>query len=542
MNRYVLALLISHLITSCLGMDLKKIADLQHQVPILRTVKNQHKNIIFFLTQKQSLDIKKKRSLEIYDANTEKIIKSIDIEEYNCPIINLKRSHLLAIRHRSSTTLYNLKNDTEKKFEGNSLDQLSFVSDENKLFTIKGNQFMLYDVDNGKICDIPIEGTTTWSYTISNDKKHIIFASHTNKNHEYFCNGIYHYTIKNNSLKKLSTQKDNSSSYEYRYVLNDASNFLVFFEPQEKKLKLYDLTAHTIVEPAFKCTTIPDSYVFINDTTILLTFGTWYYVWDIKEETFNLILALEAEGYRAKISPQKKFITFYHVAGFDYFAVSDDCRFDGFLSSGKQSFGKEKQIIYNSEQNKLIELATEEYDDNTTYGRFDYNKNERYLMQIWKGSLNHFIRIYDTNSGKIHKTLHAQCQKHCYVDGFQSFTPCGKFAVIGWYNKILTIYDIENDKTAFESTFKRYSDPQFYKYSLIIFASDEKTLVVYDYILDKKIELKTQEQITHFSIAGDFLTLSYGQQTELYDLSDESNMHKRLYTFNDYDCNFIYKQ
>jgi len=105
----------------------------------------------------------------------------------------------------------------------------------------------------------------------------------------------------------------------------------------------------------------------------------------------------------------------------------------------------------------------------------------------------------------------------------------------------LKLYDIQEKHIIFQDNYlSLHSGIQFYKNNYVIYPATTTELVIYDYILGERIELKTKDEIVYFKIEGDLLALSSGKVTELYDLGDVTKIHEKYYTFNNlFDLNFI---
>lgn len=497
-------------------MDFKKIALIKHHQSIVRMVEK-NKNIIFFLTR-ENLDSGK--DLELYDINASKIIKIVD-NVIDDPIINKKFLSMFAWKQRDQLngkyvdTLYNLKTNAEKKTNGcynfhSGMSKLNFLFDEEKLLTLEGKEYILYDIESRETIKLGYQGDR--NCIISPDEKHLIFEGEYGR--------TSHYDIKNQKFTLFGNDiKINNEAY---YEFNENSTLFAYFDLQKQLIRLYDLKNGGLLKKSVRMDCSPDGLTFLDDETLLIKFqnGSYikYNIWNIKEHTINFLISCDRPMSAVRVNHYLKrnkqlLINYPETVWRDF----GDC----------QALYYE-QTIYDIKEKKLITLpASELY----------FNMHGTYAMQTTK---NNTVTIYETNNWNIYKIINIPTET-VLTWCLNWFAPCGKMVLIIWKEN-LQLYDIEEDRVTLTSIHNHYEYPKFYKYNLIIFASDERTLVVYDYIVDKKIELKTKETITYFSIEGDLLLLSSGKQTELYDLSDVTAIREKLYSFNDFDCNFIYKQ
>lgn len=501
MKKYFsLSLLILNMSCFCMDMIIK-ITSIQHEGPVF-TATSQNK-IIFFTTEEKS----KKRSLELYDTSVHKKIKTIHDIGIASPHFNKKKPYIFALMGKKDKvySLYDLSKNTEKKLTTGKISY--FLLDGTKFLITTDTTLNLYDTESNSLKTHSFKNQIFLIRKNSDQYLMIIFEN----------DGLHLYDVKNESIKHLIIYENlTHNGVMLPYAFKNNSKLFAFFDPKEPSIIVTDLKNDMIL--AKKNISIKAFNVFLKNlyldffdaTTVLFSLDEIHYIlWNIKDDKLEYI-NLDGKWIIKSISPQKKYISFFK----DYFTKN--------------------VLIYTIKEKQLTSLEKNGY--------LDFNGDETYALQQTKKNT---FTLYRTDTWKICTCLHPSFNDDGDIDNilfsFSQFSPCGKYIFAAWFEtNCLKLYDIEHDTIILKSDFQYTPEPKFYKNNLLLFAQDETTFVIYDYHIDKKIEITTEEPITRFSINGDLLILSSGTQTELYDLSDVTYIRKKLQNFEDFDLNFLY--
>lgn len=314
-------------------------------------------------------------------------------------------------------------------------------------------------------------------YIKSLDKRFLLFS---------LKNGCYLHNIASNTSKKISSEKIINKKF------NPNSTYLTFFDPSATKLIIYDLEKCKIFKERDCEKNVADLF-FPHNTVILFSYDRQNYsLWEIYTDNISDI-KLDDKHYEYDVS--NKTPRYFH------FQIPFKCQC----------------TIYDLKKHELFNVFQK-----SPGGSFVCNEKGTYALYATTDCL---AIIYETTNWEPIKCI---CFEEGHLNPFIAFSPCGNYAIAVGRNKNgysgeLKIYDIKNDILLLatlclpELTEKIF---QFYQTNSIIYAYNETTIVIYNYISNKKSVIKSDNNIVCFKEYKGILALSSETQTELIDLKN----------------------
>lgn len=493
---------------ACLGMEnnkeieqeLQKSIVIQHNGLMKRMRSSSDNKTLFFGIQNTETNT---YGAQVYDIKNNKIIKTCRNRNKDEPLIFLLNKKLPSYyalskmkNNKNYCSLYDLNQNSKKIItleKGNKPYQFGFARNGKIFFALYENLFKSYDIINETYKEFWVEEGTLRFAAPSPDGNHLIF----------FVEGetldlISHYDIEKNHHELLVPfQCDPLPS------IKTTSTHIVFTDKINATINLYDMQKHEIIKK-LKTKKPVVHYILLSDETVLFTCDSKNFVlWNPENDELCDVVSVDKE---------------YDMQG--AMTVSSGQSSDIIYFYDKREYCTTQinfVYVYDVERKKTYTLKAPE-----TSGALFINDQARYAAYNRNTTM---LDFYTTDTWELLHTLTFENAQQVSL----TFSPDGNYAAITCLEKnddnenklykgaTVHCYDIKNGTLIFKTPALETAGSWFATHdTLVALKSDTTTLTLFNYKDATRADITTQEEITHFFIGEDFVSISSGQQTEIF--------------------------